>query len=127
MASHGLKDQDRLEEASNYVIWKTKILVVLEEYDLEAYVNSVVVVPADNDQKKKYKAEQGKPKRLILNGVQDHVVSHVQGKDTTREMWEAWSFLYAGSSEQRKMYLEQNLQRTLMQKGEGVNLYLQRL
>jgi len=42
-------------------------------------------------------------------------------------MWEALSSLYEGSSEQRKMYLEQKLQQTLMQKGEGVNSYLQRL
>lgn len=106
MASHGLRDQDRLDGASNYVIWKTKILVVLEEYDLEAYVKSVVDVPVDNDQKKKYKAKQGKAKRLILNGVRDHVVSHLQGKDTTREMREALSSLYEGSSKERKMYLE---------------------
>jgi len=57
MISHGLKDQDRLEGTSNYVIWMTKILAVLEEYDLEAHVKSVVAVPADNDQKKKYKVE----------------------------------------------------------------------
>jgi len=65
-----------LNGASNYVIWKTRILVVREEYDLEAYVKSVVVVLTDNDQKKKYKSRQGKAKRLILDGVQDHVVSH---------------------------------------------------
>ena len=42
MTSHGLRDQDRLDGASNNVIWKTRILVVLEEYDLEDYVKSVV-------------------------------------------------------------------------------------
>lgn len=57
MTSHGLRYQDRLEGASNYVIWKTRILVVLEEYDVEAYVNSVVVIPADNNQNNKYKVE----------------------------------------------------------------------
>jgi len=92
-----------LEGVSNYVIWKTRILVVLEEYDLEAYVKSVVV--ADNDERKKYKAEQGKVKRLILDGVQYHVDSHLHDKDTTREMWESLSSLYESSSEQWKMYL----------------------
>ena len=71
-----------MEGASNYVIWKIVILAVLEEYDLEAYVKTVVAVLAGNDQKKKYRAEQGKPKRFILDGVRDHVVSHLQGKDT---------------------------------------------
>ena len=55
MASHGLKDQDKLEGASNYVVWKTRILDVLEEYDLEVHVKSVVAVPTDNVQK--YKAK----------------------------------------------------------------------
>ena len=102
MESHGFRDQDRLDETSNYVIWKTRILVVLEEYDLEAYVKSLVVVLVENDQKKKYKPEKGMEKMLILDGVRDHVASHLQGKDTTREMWEALSSLYEGSSEQRK-------------------------
>ena len=106
MASHGLRGQDRLDGAYNYAIWKTKILVVLEEYDLEAYVKSDIVVPADNDQKKKYKADQGKAKRFNLDGLRDHVLSHLQGKDTTREMWEALSSLDEGSFEQWKMYLE---------------------
>ena len=70
-----------------------------------------MVVLAENDQKKKYKAKQGTAKRFILDGVRDHVVSHLQGKDT---MWEPLSSLYEGSSKQRKMYLEQKLQRTLM-------------
>jgi len=61
----------------------------LEEYDLKAYVTSVVVVLIDNDEKKKYKAKQGEAYRLILDGVRDRVVSHLQGKDTSREMWEA--------------------------------------
>jgi len=28
-------------------------------------------------------------KRLILDGVRDHIVSHIAGKDTAKEMWDA--------------------------------------
>lgn len=73
---HGIRDQDRLEGAFNYVMWKTRILVFLE-YNLKAYVKSVVVVLIENDQRKKCKAKQGKAKRLILDGVRHHVVSHL--------------------------------------------------
>ena len=71
----------------------------MEEYDLGVYVNSVVVFLAHNDQKKKYNANQGKENRFILDGVRDHVVSHLQGKDIARDMWEAFSSLHEGSSE----------------------------
>lgn len=59
MASHGLKDQDRLEGGSNYV---KVVPTVLEEYDLEAYVKSVAAILVDNNKRKKYKAKQGKEK-----------------------------------------------------------------
>ena len=53
MAAHGLRDQDRLEEASNYVIWKARITCLLDEYDLKLFVTSMVVVPTDPDPLKK--------------------------------------------------------------------------
>ena len=53
-------------------------------------------------------------KRLILDGAQDHVLSHIEAKGTTKEMWETLSTLYQGKSEQRKMYLEEKLRCTKM-------------
>jgi len=84
LASTRLRDQDQLDGASNYVIWKARISCLLDEHDLKTYVNSVVVVPADADPLKKYKAEMGKTKRIILDGVRDHVVSYIAGKDTAQ-------------------------------------------
>lgn len=43
----GLRDQGWLDEASNYMIWKARISYVLDEYNLKAYINGVVVVPKD--------------------------------------------------------------------------------
>ena len=98
MASHGLRDQDRLEGSSNYVIWKERIKFLLDEYDLKTFMDNVVIVPTDLDQNKKYKSDMAKAKRLILDGVKDHIVSHIAGKNTTREIWEAFSVLYEGTS-----------------------------
>ena len=82
MALAGLRDQDRLEGASNYVIWKARISCLLDEHDLKTYIDSVVVVPADANPLKAYKKEMAKAKTLILDWVRDHVVSHIAGKDT---------------------------------------------
>ena len=98
MASHGLRDQDQLEGSSNYVIWKERIKFLLDEYDLVAFVDNVVDVPTNSDQNKKYKSNMAKAKRLILDGVKDHIVSHIAGKNTAREIWEALSLLYEGTS-----------------------------
>lgn len=55
MAASGLRDQDRLDGASNYVIWKARMSCLLDEHFLKVYVDSVVVEPADPDPLKKYK------------------------------------------------------------------------
>ena len=47
MTTSGLEDQDRLDGASNYVIWKARMSFLLEEHALKTYVDSVIVVPAD--------------------------------------------------------------------------------
>ena len=117
MATSGLRDQDRLDGASNYVIWKATMSCLLDEHFLKVYVDNVVAEPADPNQLKKYKGEIAKAKRMILDGVKDHVVCHITSRGTAKEMWDALEMLYQGSSEQRKMYLEQKLRSAQMQKG----------
>ena len=45
MASASLRDQDRLDGASNFGVWKARISLLLEENGIKDYVTSVVVVP----------------------------------------------------------------------------------
>jgi len=47
-----------------------------------------------------------KDKQMILDGVKDHVVCHISRKGTTKEMWDALSTIYQGSSEKPKIQLE---------------------
>lgn len=126
MAANGMRDQDKLDRASNYVISKARISCLLDEHDLKAYVNSMVVVPTNVDLIKKSKAEMVKAKRLILDEVRDHVVCHIVGKGMAKEMRDALAMLYQGSSELRKMYLEEKIS-TRMEKGERINLFLSKL
>ena len=100
---------------------------LLDEHDLKTYVDSMLVVLADADPLKEYRVEIVKAKRMILDGVKDHVVCHVANKGTAKERWDAFATLYQGSSQQRKMYLEQKLRSAKMQKGECVDPFLTKL
>ena len=112
MATNGLRYHDRLDGASNYVIWKARMSCLMDEHFLMIYIDRVVVEPANLDPLKKYKGEMVKAKRMILDGVKDHEVCHISGKGTSKEMWNAFSMLYHGFSEQQKMYLEQKMRST---------------
>jgi len=40
-----------------------------------------------------------KAKRMILDGVRDHIVSHLAGKNISKEMWDAVATLFQNPSE----------------------------
>jgi len=119
-----MRDQDRLDEASNFVIWKAKILAILDKHRIKDYALKVVVVLVDANVAKKYEEAQAKAKCMILDGVKDHVVPHIAEKETTRGMCETLTSLYQGSFVQRKMLLENQLRQYQMQKGEEIDPFL---
>ena len=94
MARNGLRDQDILDGMSNYVIWKAKILSVLDEYGLKDHAEKVLVVPTNADPLKKYEENQARMKLLIINGVKDHLIPHIADKNTTNDMWIALETMY---------------------------------
>jgi len=67
---------------------------LLDEHALKMYVDNGVPKLVDVDPLKKYKAEMAKAKRMILDGVKDHVVWHIVSKRTAKEMWDALATLY---------------------------------
>ena len=127
MVVNGLRNQDRLDGASNFIIWKAKILAVLDKNHIKDYALRMVVVPVDVDPLKKYKEAQAKAKCMILDGVKDHVIPHIAKKDTAKEMWEALTTLYEGTFVQREMLLESQLRQFQMQKGEEIDPFILRL
>ena len=127
MASHGLRDQDKLDGMSNFVIWRARILTVLDQYDIKDHAENVLVVPVDPNPLKKFKENQARAKHLIMDEVKDHVVPHIVGKNTTNEIWTASETMYQEGSVQRKMLLENQMWLFQMQKGEQINPFLFRL
>ena len=74
MAMNGLRDQDKLEGASNFVIWKARILSVLDRYRIKAFALRTVAIPVDSTDNERFEDVMAKAKCIILDGVKDHVV-----------------------------------------------------
>ena len=43
----GMKVEDRLDEATNFISWKPRIILILEENDLLKFVNEKVPKPEE--------------------------------------------------------------------------------
>ena len=63
-------------------------------------------MPTDADLLRKHNEAAGHAKRLIMDGIKDHIVPIIVEKKTTDEMWKALTSLYEVKSVQRNMLLE---------------------
>ena len=99
----------------------------MDEYGLKDHAEKTLAVPTDADPLKKYEENQARTKRLIIDGVKDHVIPHVTGNNTTHDMWSALEVMYQGGSVQRKMLLENQMRMFQMMEGEEIDPFLFRL
>jgi hypothetical protein len=65
-----------------------------------------------------------KSRCIILDGVKDHLIPHLSGKTTARDMWEALKSLFQSKNENHKMVLREKLRDTKMTGSDMVTTYL---
>ena len=84
----------------------------MEENGIKDYVTSVIVVPIDATQLATYKKEDAKARRIILDGVKDHIVPHISELEMMKKMWKVILNLYQNATTNRKMILKEKLKNT---------------
>ena len=72
MAPHGLRDHDRLKGLSKFLVWKARILIVLEVYNLRDHAEHTLATSTDVDLLRKHKEATEHAKRLIMDSIKDH-------------------------------------------------------
>ena len=66
-------------------------------------------------------------RRIVLEGVRDHIVSSLHGKETPFAMWKTLKDLYQNSSDQRKLALKDKLHKIKCEKGGTISTFLNKL
>ena len=115
-----------LEGSSNYIAWKDKMEVVLEDNGLKEFIDKDVPKPdaayaANLDA---WKKKVAKVRRILLEGVRDHIVSNIHGKGTPYAMWKALTDLSQNNNNHRKLALKDKLRKIKMEKGDTIPKYL---
>ena len=75
--SHHTKLEDKLEGADNFWAWKYRISLVLEENELDTYINEEVPVPEGDEDKSLHKNNLVKTKKIIVDSIKDHFIPQV--------------------------------------------------
>ena len=121
---NGLRLEYALEGSSNYVAWKDRMEVVLEDNGLKEFVDADVPKPTDAALVDAWQKKIAKCRRILLEGVKDHIVSSLHGKATPYLMWKALTDLFQSKSDQRKLALKDKLRNIKMEKGDSIAKYL---
>jgi hypothetical protein len=126
MSFNGLRLEYALEGSSNYIAWKDRMEAVLEDNGLKGYIDADVPKPAVTDiaNLDAWQKKVAKARRILLEGVRDHIVSSLHGKTTPYAMWKVLTDLFQNSSDHRKLALKDKLRKIKMEKGETIPKYL---
>jgi hypothetical protein len=127
MATTGLRHEDRLEGASNFLPWKARIMFLLRENGLWSHVNTAVTASIDPVELAKHEAREAKTMWMILYLVKDHLVPHLYEKKSGNAMFSTLTNLFQSKNKNRKMVLRDRLRNTKMSTTDSVTSYLTRI
>jgi hypothetical protein len=122
----GLRLEYALEGRSNYISWKDRMEAVLEDNFLKEYIDKDAPKSdaTDTTNIDAWKKKVEKVRRIMLEGVRDHIVSSLHGKATPHAMWKVLTDLFQNSSDHRKLALKDKLGKIKMEKDDSIPKYL---
>ena len=99
---------------------------VLEDNGLKEFIDCDIPKPTSTDVAllNAWKKKVAKTRRILLEGMQDHIVSSLHGKATPFFMWKALTDLFQSSSDHRKLTLKDKLRKIKMEKNDIFLIYL---
>ena len=107
---------ENLGGAYNFIAWKYRIMLILEEHDLDGFTKEYVKEPEGGEAKGKQKKYMIKVKRIIANSIKDQLISHVSSKNTLKEMFDSQTNMFESKNINRRMTLRNQLKGVKIQK-----------
>ena len=115
-----------LEGSLNYISWKDRMEAVLDDNGLKEFIDAEIPKPTSSDAAvlDAWQKKTAKCRRIILEGVKDHIVSRLHGKASPFLMWKSLTDLFQSKSDQRMLVLKDKLRNIKMEKGDSMPKYL---
>ena len=100
----------------NYIAWKDRMEVALDDNGLKEFIDAKIPKPASSDAAAldAWQKKTAKCRRILLEGVKDHIVSSLHGKSYPFLMWKYLTDFFQSKSDQRKLALKDKLRNIKM-------------
>ena len=90
----GFSVEDCLDGASNYGSWKPRVLLYLEENEVKDFALTMVPIPDNPNQLATWRKNDVKARKILMDSVKNHLVSHLSKSETTKEMFDSLNKLF---------------------------------
>ena len=125
--SHHTKIHENIKGADNFRTWKYSISLVLEENELDSYINEEVQVPEGDEAKALHKNTLVMAKRIIDDSIKDHLMPQVSSLKTPKATFDALTKLFEGKNINRKMTLRNQYKNVKIQNTKIIQSYFTRV
>ena len=107
--------------------WKYIFSLILEENDLDQYINGEVPEPEGDEAKATHKKNLAKAMRIIADSIKDHLIPHVSSFNTLKEVYDALTKMFEGKNINRKMTLRNQLKNVKIHNSKTIQSYFTRV
>ena len=118
---------EKLEGVDKFQAWEYRVMIILEENDLEGFIQQEIPKPEGDEAKTKFKKRMVKAKIIIVDSIKDHSFPHVLYLKAPNKMFDTLSRLYEGKNINRKMTLRTQRKNVKMQDSKSIQSYFTRV
>ena len=123
----GLTVEDHLNGVSNYGSWKPRVLLTLEENKVKDFALTAVPFPNDAAQQAAWKKNDVKARKILMDSVKNHLVSHLAKSKIAKEMFDSLKKLFERDSANRSIALRTQVHTIKMNRSETIASYFMRI
>ena len=125
--SHHTNIDENIEGSDNFRAQKYNISLVLEENELDSYIQEEVPIPEGYEAKALHNKKLVMEKRIIVDSIKDHLIPQVSSLKTPKDMFDALTKLFEGKNINGKMTLRNQLKNVKIQNEETIQSYFTRV
>ena len=78
------KIDENIEGEDNFRAWKYRVMLILEDHDLEGYAEDEVPESEGDKEKTKHKKDMVKAKRIIIDSIKDHLIPQLSSNNSPK-------------------------------------------